>query len=260
MPSCRHAPRAGSSCLEARHEEPPISTDPIARQLLDAVRPELGYRERAGKHTKFGAWYADNVAKDPDFKTAPWCDMFVSWAADRAGVQDHVGEFALTTRHAKWFKKHQAWSDRPEPGAVVFFAWSGSKKIRDIDHVGVVEKVVGGKVHTIEGNVDGVWLKRKVRDKSKIVGYGLPRKVKVTPKAPVTIQPVAAVHASVQGAAGPATRNMAATQGQSLDVVWSPGDAVLPAGLLFAVVSTAVTGLRVKTTAATSRGRHRRRG
>ncbi|GIH62965.1 hypothetical protein Msi02_37820 [Microbispora siamensis] len=185
--------------------------------------------------------------------------MFVSWAADRAGVQDHVGEFALTTRHAKWFEKHHAWSDKPEPGAVVFFAWSGSKKIRDIDHVGIVEKVVGGKVHTIEGNVDGVWLKRKVRDKSKIVGYGLPRKVKVTPKAPVTIQPVAAVHASVQGA-GPTTRNMAAAQGQSLDLVWSPGDAVLPAGLLFAVVSTAVTGLRFKAAATTSGGRHRKRG
>ncbi|MEU6412740.1 CHAP domain-containing protein [Microbispora sp. NPDC046933] len=220
----------------------------------------MGYRERAGKHTKFGEWYADNVAKDPDFKTAPWCDMFVSWAADRAGLRDHVGEFALTTRHAKWFEKHHAWSDRPEPGAVVFFAWSGSKKIRDIDHVGVVEKVVGGKVHTIEGNVDGVWLKRKVRDKSKIVGYGLPRKVKVEPKAPVSVQPVAAVHASVQGTARPAVRNMAATQGQSPDAVWSPGDAVLPAGLLFAVVSTAVTGLRVKAAAATSGGRHRRRG
>jgi len=257
MPS---RPRAGSSCLEARHEEPPISTDPIARQLLDAVRPELGYRERAGKHTKFGEWYAENVAKDPDFKAAPWCDMFVSWAADRAGVQDHVGEFALTTRHAKWFEKHHAWSDKPEPGAVVFFAWSGSKKIRDIDHVGIVEKVVGRKVHTIEGNVDGVWLKRKVRDTSTIVGYGLPRKVKVTPKTPVTIQPMAAVNASVQSAAAPATRNMAATQGKPLDIVCSPGDAVLSAGLLFAVVSTAVTGIRVKTAAASSDGRHRKRG
>ncbi|MEV7804258.1 CHAP domain-containing protein [Microbispora sp. NPDC088329] len=253
-------PRAGSSCLEARHEEPAISTDPIARQLLDAVRPELGYRERAGKHTKFGEWYADTIAKDPDFRTAPWCDMFVSWAANQAGVQDRVGEFALTTRHAKWFKEHDAWSGTPEPGAVVFFDWSGSKKIRDIDHVGVVEKVVHGKVHTIEGNVDGVWLKRKVRDKSKIVGYGLPRKVKVTPKAPVTIQPVAAVHASVPGAVGLTIRNLAATQGQSPGVVWSPGDAVLPAGLLFAVVSTAVTGLRVKAAAATSGGRHRKRG
>ena len=250
--------RAGSSCLEARHEEPPISSDPIASQLLDAVRPELGYRERAGKHTKFGEWYADNVAKDPDFKTAPWCDMFVSWAANRAGVQDHVGEFALTTRHAKWFKKKKAWSDKPEPGAVVFFDWAGTKNIRDIDHVGVVEKVVGGKVHTIEGNVDGVWLKRKVRDKNKIVGYGLPRKVKVTPKAPVTVEPVAAVSASVQ--APSTTRNMAAEQGRSPDVVWLPGDAVLPAGLLFALVSTAVTGLRVKAAAAPSCGRHRRRG
>ncbi|MER6178832.1 hypothetical protein [Streptosporangium sp. NPDC001681] len=41
-----------------------------------------------------------------------------------------------------------------------------------------MEKVEGGKIHTIEANVDKVWLKRKVRDESKVVGYGLPRKVK----------------------------------------------------------------------------------
>ncbi|GAA4209641.1 CHAP domain-containing protein [Microbispora amethystogenes] len=205
---------------------------------------------------------------DSDFKAAPWCDMFVSWAADRAGVRDHVGEFALTTKHAKWFEQQGAWSRKPEPGAVVFFDWSGSKRIKDIDHVGIVEKVVGGKVHTIEGNVDGVWLKRKVRDSSKIVGYGLPRKVKATPKVTVTVQPVAAdatvqgaADAAVQGSAASATRNMAASHGQSPGAVFSPGDAVLPAGLLFALVSTAVTGLRFRAAAAaTSGGRHRKGG
>ncbi|WP_220502628.1 CHAP domain-containing protein [Microbispora sp. H10885] len=238
--------------------------------MLDAVRPELGYRERPGKPTKFGEWYADNIAMDSDFKAAPWCDMFVSWAANRAGVQDHVGEFALTTRHAKWFEQQGAWSRKPEPGAVVFFDWSGSKRIKDIDHVGIVEKVVGGKVHTIEGNVDGVWLKRKVRDSSKIVGYGLPRKVKVIPKVTVTVQPVAAdaavqgavVQGAVgQGAAASATRSMAAGHGQPPGTAFSPSDAVLPAGLLFALVSTAVTGLRFRAAAAaTSGGRHRRGG
>ncbi len=153
--------------------------DPIARELLDVVRAELGYREKAGQRTKYGEWYAEHVAGgDPQFTTGAWCDMFIAWAAHKAGVSEYVGTFAWTPSHARWFQRHQAWSDRPEPGALVFFDWSGSKKISKIDHVGIVERVEGDRIHTIEGNVDKVWLKRKVRDESKVVGYGLPRKVK----------------------------------------------------------------------------------
>ncbi|MFB9253443.1 CHAP domain-containing protein [Sphaerisporangium melleum] len=152
--------------------------DPIADGLLEAMRSELGYREKAGQHTKFGDWYAENIDRDPQYKNAPWCDMFIAWAADKAGVRDYVGTFAWTPSHANWFKAQNAWSETPEPGAIVFYDWSGSKKVGAIDHVGVVEKVADdGKIHTIEGNVDKVWLKRKVRDESKVVGYGLPRKV-----------------------------------------------------------------------------------
>ncbi|MCG5218238.1 CHAP domain-containing protein [Streptosporangium sp. KLBMP 9127] len=151
--------------------------DPIAEGLLEAIRPELGYRERAGQYTKFGEWYAENV-KDPQYRNAPWCDMFIAWAAGKAGLQDYVGQFAWTPSHANWFKRQDAWSRTPEPGALVFFDWSGSRKTGKIDHVGVVERVDGGRIHTIEANVDGVWLKRKTRDEKKVVGYGLPRKVK----------------------------------------------------------------------------------
>ncbi|MFF5205279.1 CHAP domain-containing protein [Streptosporangium sp. NPDC000396] len=150
----------------------------IPEGLLEAARKALGYREKNNGSTKFGRWYYTNVdTSTPSFKTAPWCDMFVTWAAHQAGIQDYVGEFAYTVDHAKWFRRHDAWSDKPEPGALVFYDWSGSKNINGIDHVGIVERVNGRKIKTIEANVDGVWLKRKVRDQSKVVGYGLPRKV-----------------------------------------------------------------------------------
>ncbi|MFD8534064.1 CHAP domain-containing protein [Streptosporangium canum] len=142
------------------------------------MEPELGYREQAGQRTTFGEWYSTNVVKDPQYRTAPWCDMVIAWAAGKAGVEDFVGQFAWTPSHARWFETRGAWSDEPEPGALVFFDWSGGKDIKGIDHVGVVERVEDGTLHTIEGNVDGVWLKRKTRDESKVVGYGLPHKVK----------------------------------------------------------------------------------
>ncbi|MFI0449668.1 CHAP domain-containing protein [Actinomadura sp. 6N118] len=159
--------------------------DPVGKMLLDVAKPQLGYREKGGGYTKFGDWYSENVDKDNDsyFKTAPWCDMFIAWAANQVGVQDWVGEFAATIEHAKWFKKQDAWGTKPEPGALVFFAWSGSKDIDAIGHVGLVEKVDGRTLTTIEANTDAVYLKRKTRDVKDVVGYGYPAKVEVKGKS-----------------------------------------------------------------------------
>lgn len=151
--------------------------DPIGDDLLRIIKSEIGYREGPGQRSKFGEWYAATV-QDPQYRTAPWCGMFVAWAAEKAGTEEYVGQFAWTPSHARWFETNGAWSRIPEPGALVFFDWSGGKDIGGIDHVGVVESVSGGTIHTIEGNVDRVWLKRKTRDQSKVVGYGLPHKVK----------------------------------------------------------------------------------
>jgi hypothetical protein len=104
--------------------------------------------------------------------------MFIAWAADKAGIGDYVGQFAWTPSHAVWFIKQGAWSGKPEPGALVFFDWKGGDSYKGVDHVGIVERVAGKKIHTIEANVDGVWLKRKTRETDKVVGYGLPRVVK----------------------------------------------------------------------------------
>ncbi|MER5421424.1 CHAP domain-containing protein [Streptosporangium roseum] len=174
------------------------------------MEPELGYREQAGQRTTFGEWYSTNVVKDPQYRTAPWCDMVIAWAAGKAGVEDFVGQFAWTPSHARWFETRDAWSGEPEPGALVFFDWSGGKDIKGIDHVGVVERVEGGTLHTIEGNVDGVWLKRKTRDESKVVGYGLPRKVKERLTGEDAPVPVTAgrIEAGAAAAAGSVTASV----------------------------------------------------
>lgn len=152
--------------------------DPIGQKLLQIAKDQLGYREHASGYTKYGDWYGKHVGKDPSFTSAPWCDMFLAWAADKAGVQDWVGEFASTPDHAKWFQKHHAWGRHPEPGAIVFFSWNGGKGIGDIEHVGIVESVNGHTLHTIEANHYN-HLGRATRDVSQVVGYGYPSKVKV---------------------------------------------------------------------------------
>ncbi|MET8337963.1 CHAP domain-containing protein [Streptosporangium canum] len=202
--------------------------DPIGENLLRVMEPELGYREQAGQRTTFGEWYSTNVVKDPQYRTAPWCDMVIAWAAGKAGVEDFVGQFAWTPSHARWFETRGAWSDEPEPGALVFFDWSGGKDIKGIDHVGVVERVEGGTLHTIEGNVDGVWLKRKTRDESKVVGYGLPHKVKeglTGGDAPV---PVTAGRIEAGAAAGRTEAGAAAAGSVSASVAGRPETPPIP--------------------------------
>ncbi|MEO3883807.1 CHAP domain-containing protein [Nonomuraea sp. B5E05] len=151
---------------------------PEMKKFVELLERQLGYSEKAGAYTKFGSWYGKNVEFDADYTSAPWCDMMLSWAAHKLGYEEWIGQFAWTVAHAKWFKEQGAWGKKPKPGAIVFYDWSGSNKISRIDHVGVVTRVEGDTIYTIEGNIDGGVAKRKERDTSKVVGYGYPEEIK----------------------------------------------------------------------------------
>ncbi|MEV4075656.1 CHAP domain-containing protein [Nonomuraea fuscirosea] len=205
------------------------------------MRQELGYKEKSSQFTKFGQWYADRV-QDPQYRDAPWCDMFLAWAANKSGLSDYVGEFAWTPSHAAWFIQQGAWSQKPEPGALVFYDWRGGKSYKGIDHVGVVERVSGKKIHTIEANVDRVWLKRKTRETDKVVGYGLPRVVKAN------AEKLGDIRSTERPFASPPPAQVG--QGSPLDVLGTP-----PALLAAMVIMTIVLSLRVS---GRRRGNHRR--
>ncbi|WP_239128291.1 CHAP domain-containing protein [Planobispora siamensis] len=148
------------------------------KKFIELLESQLGYAEKSNGYTKFGDWYGSSVEFDADYSNAPWCDMYLSWAAKKLGYEDWIGQFAYTVYHAEWFREQDAWGTTPKPGAIVFFDWGGSKKIDNIDHVGIVTRVEGKVIHTIEGNIDGGVAKRKEREASKIVGYGYPEKIK----------------------------------------------------------------------------------
>ncbi|WP_067183268.1 CHAP domain-containing protein [Microtetraspora niveoalba] len=146
-------------------------------KLLDLLRSQVGYSVQRNGHTKYGQWY-NNVEHDDDYSDQPWCDMFLSWGARQLGYDDWFGQFAWTVGHARWFKEQGAWGGKPVPGALVFYDWNGTGTISGIDHVGIVTKVIGNRIQTIEGNIDGGQVKIKIRDQNSVVGYGYPEKVK----------------------------------------------------------------------------------
>lgn len=143
-------------------------------KFLREIRSHLGYTEPGNGVTRFGDWYADRVG-DPQFRTGAWCDMFVSWCGVKVGAGDAVGVHAWTVAHARWFQSQGRFDRRPEPGAIVFFDWSGSHGVEHIDHVGVVESVrANGDLVTLEGNTDDR-VARRVRSMRTVVGFGHPK-------------------------------------------------------------------------------------
>lgn len=150
-----------------------------AAKLIAAARRSLGMSGRPNPITRE---YAARNGKE--YLRASWCDMAVTYWARHSGNASAVlpgGDRAYTVWHVDDFKKAGRWRagtasavDRARPGDIVFFDWGGSNRGGAVDHVGVVEKVLGGgRLQTIEANT-GDAVRRRVRAAGVIAGYGRP--------------------------------------------------------------------------------------
>lgn len=116
-----------------------------------------------------------------------WCACFVTWCMRKAGVpESSVCNYKGCVTGVDWFKKQGRFKSRqsgysPKPGDVIFFEWSpgneGTSRDDGSDHTGIVEKVSGGTVHTIEGNGGDYYscCRRTYSLSSSVIeGYGVP--------------------------------------------------------------------------------------
>lgn len=117
-----------------------------------------------------------NMATGTDYQINHGVGMFVSWCAFTAGISEEIIKpFASCTAGYRWFesigestRKHIV----PQKGDIIFFKWQDDGTP---DHVGIVEYVEGGRVHTIEGNrSDKVARFDYDLNSSQIYGYSLP--------------------------------------------------------------------------------------
>ena len=106
-----------------------------------------------------------------------WCACFVSWCANECGYIDAgiIPKFASCDVGMNWFKNHSLWQTNtytPREGDIIFFDWDSDGLA---NHVGIVEKVKDGKVHTIEGNSGDACKKLEYNSGDlRILGYGVP--------------------------------------------------------------------------------------
>ncbi len=121
-----------------------------AGQAVAAALGQMGYTEGADEYTKFGECYG--------IPHGYWCDMFVSWCADQAGMSEAAfPRSASCTRHCKQFTaagRYQASAARggsytPQQGDLALFY---NPETGNIYHIGLVLYVEDGKVFTVEGN------------------------------------------------------------------------------------------------------------
>ena len=166
-----------------------------ASKLLEIARGELGYKEKETNsqldnptaNAGDGNWtkYARDLHSAGYYQAAKngyaWCDMWVDWCFwQLAGKDKTKGEYlecqtGLYGAGCEWssdcYRRAGRFDKNPKVGDQIFFGKTDAE-----EHTGIVEKIEGGKVHTIEGNASNM-VKRCSYSltSSYIVGYGHPR-------------------------------------------------------------------------------------
>jgi len=107
-----------------------------------------------------------------------WCAIFVSWVAEQCGYIDAgiIPRFSgCQEQGIPWFQVRGQWQGRgyvPKTGDIIFFDWESDGRS---DHVGIVERVDGEHVYTIEGNTSDSVARRSYSLNSNVIcGYGVP--------------------------------------------------------------------------------------
>ena len=144
--------------------------------LVSVAVGQIGYCEEDNNDTKYGIWYGVN--------NQPWCDIFVSWCAAQAKVQELIPKCAYVPDRLSYYQNTGAYqthgSYTPRPGDLCLFDFNNNGVP---DHIGIVEKVQDGTLYTIEGNTssngessngNGVFRKSRSLSSSMILGFGIP--------------------------------------------------------------------------------------
>lgn len=168
-----------------------------ASAVIAVAAAEIGYKEKKSnsqlddKTANSGSANYTKYARDFDQKWPnwyngkkngyAWCDMFVDWcfltafgyeAALSLLCQPERSAGAGCTYSLGYYRnKGQFHTSNPKPGDQIFFGSSVSNS----SHTGIVEKVEGSRVYTIEGNTsDQVARRNYALGASNIIGYGRP--------------------------------------------------------------------------------------
>ena len=145
----------------------------LSEKTLQVAITQLGVQE-IPKNSNAGPdveKYLKSVGLGKGFS---WCMAFVYWCASAAAKQLNVPNTLHKTGHvlAMWNAKPLLRVKVPQPGDIMILDYG-----KGLGHTGIVEKIVGTDVHTIEGNTndegsrEGYEVCRRIRKLSTIKGF-----------------------------------------------------------------------------------------
>lgn len=161
-----------------------------ADNVIKQAQTWLGRKESNGTHKAIIDVYNAHRPLARGYKvkyTDEWCATFVSAVAIKLGYTSIIPTECSCQKMIDLFKNKGAWvedeSRTPSPGDIIFYDWQDSGKgdnRGNSDHVGIVEKVSGGKITVIEGNYSEAVKRRTLNVNGKYIrGYGVPKYDKV---------------------------------------------------------------------------------
>ena len=132
-----------------------------ASQILAVASKEVGTKEGRdpggnwNNRVKYNNWYANHPSiKNNAFLTTAWCAVFVSWCAGQIGVLGKlIPMHAWTPSGLSWFQSRGLVTKGggAKPGDVFYVYYPSQGRVA---HTGLVERVDGSYIYTIEGNTN----------------------------------------------------------------------------------------------------------
>ena len=156
-----------------------------ASKVVEQAKAWLGKNEKDGSHKEIIDVYNSHRPLARGYKvsyTDAWCATFVSAVAIQLGYTDIMPTECSCNKLIELYKKLGVWVENenrtPNPGDILFYDWEDDGKGDNTgrsDHVGIVEKVAGGKITVIEGNYKNAVTRRTLSVNGKYIrGYAVP--------------------------------------------------------------------------------------
>lgn len=150
--------------------------------VLEVMRSWLGANKYGSVHKSIIDLYNSKLPLPVGYRVTyddDWCDVTVSAAFMKAGVSHLIDRECSVQRHIAIFKNKGIWlgRQRPQVGDIVCWDWDSNGWS---DHIGMVERVAGDNITTIEGNttkngISTVGRNTYVWNDRRIAGYARPK-------------------------------------------------------------------------------------
>ena len=178
-----------------------------AKDAVGQMQAWIGRNEYDGSHKPIIDIYNAHKPLARGYKvkyTDQWCDTCISACFINLNAVDAIGGTECgVEEHVKLFKNAGIWIEdgtiTPVPGDIIVFNWDDTTQPNDgySDHIGIVEKVSGSTITTIEGNYHDAVARRQIP-----VGYGQVRGY-ARPKYAASSTPVETKPAKTETVAAP---------------------------------------------------------